>query len=183
MDELALLDDAALIERVRDGVDEAFETLWTRYYASAFNYAKTRVGGHIFDAEDIVTDAYAKVWRSLRAGRGPSTNFRAYLYAAIRTIAWDRVLRLEDPTDTIDDIPAEQPPEPGPESDAVAQCFYALNERYRRVLWLSEAEGLKPAEIGAILGLDARHVSVLAMRAREAFSKQYERVTGKEVTE
>lgn len=181
MDELALLDDAALIERVRDGVDEAFGTLWTRYYASAFNYAKTRVGGHVFDAEDVVTEAYSKVWRSLQAGHGPSTNFRAYLYTAIRTVAWDRVLRLEDPTEAIDDIPAEQPPEPGPETDLVARCFYALNERYRRVLWLSEVDGLKPAEIAATMGLDARHVSVLAMRSREAFSKLYERMAGEGV--
>jgi len=173
MDELALLDDAALIDRVRDGVDEAFEALWTRYYASAFNYARTRVGGRSFDAEEIVTDAYTKIWRSLHEGRGPSTNFRAYLYAAIRTVAWDRVVRLESPLDAVDDVAAPQLAEPTHEDDVVARCFYALNQRYRTVLWLSAVEGYKPAEVGAALGVDARHASVLIMRSKESFRKLY----------
>ena len=173
MDELALLDDATLVERVRDGVDAAFEVLWTRYYVSAFNYAKTRVGGRSFDAEEVVTDAYTRIWRSLHDGRGPSTNFRAYLYAAIRTVAWDRVLHSEQPLDAVDDVAAPQLAEPSHEDDMVARCFYALNERYRTVLWLSAVEGYKPAEIGEALGIDARHASVLIMRSKESFRKLY----------
>jgi len=173
MDELALLDDAGLLQRVRDGVEEAFRVLWTRYYVSAFNYAKTRVGGRTFDAEEIVTDAYTRIWRSLHDGRGPETNFRAYLYAAIRTVAWDRVLRLEDPLDALDDLAAPQLEEPGREDDVVARCFYALNQRYRTVLWLSAVEGYKPAEVGKALGVDARHASVLIMRSKESFRKLY----------
>jgi len=173
MDELALLDDATLIERVRDGVGGAFETLWTRYYASAFNYAKTRVGGRGFDADEVVTDAYARIWRSLSDGRGPSTNFRAYLYATIRTVAWDRVLHSDQPLDAADDMAAPQLDEPNQEDDLVARCFYALNERYRTVLWLNAVEGYKPAEIGKALGIDARHASVLIMRSKESFRKLY----------
>ncbi|MCL2652221.1 MAG: sigma-70 family RNA polymerase sigma factor [Propionibacteriaceae bacterium] len=173
MDDLALLDDAALLGRARDGVDGAFETLWTRYYASAFNYAKTRVGGRGFDADEVVTDAYTRIWRSLNDGRGPSTNFRAYLYAAIRTVAWDRAIRTDQSLDDAGDLAAPQLDEPSSDDDTVARCFYALNERYRTVLWLSAVEGYKPAEIGKALGIDARNASVLIMRSKESFRKMY----------
>lgn len=178
MNELIFLDDATLIERVRGGVTEALSVLWMRYYASAYNYARMQGGRHVNDSDDIVTDAFAKIWQAISRGRGPTENFRAYLYATIRTVAADRQTGVEDPVDDIESHLPSAPDhsdmlEPTPERDLIARCFYELGQRSREVLWLSAVEGLKPAEIGARMGLDARYVSVLSMRARGSFRKLY----------
>ena len=61
----------------------------------------------------------------------------------------------------------------GFESDAAARAFASLPERWQLVLWHTEVEGQRPAEVAPLLGLTANAVSQLAHRAREGLRQAF----------
>ena len=61
----------------------------------------------------------------------------------------------------------------GFENSAAAAAFASLPERWQLVLWHTEVEGQKPAEVGELLGMSANSVSALAYRAREGLRQAF----------
>ena len=61
----------------------------------------------------------------------------------------------------------------GFESDAAARAFASLPERWQLVLWHTEVEGQRPAEVAPLLGLTPNAVSQLAHRAREGLRQAF----------
>lgn len=53
------------------------------------------------------------------------------------------------------------------ERTMIARAFASLPERWQAVLWHTETEGARPAEVASLLGLTANGVAALAYRARE----------------
>lgn len=75
--------DIDLIARVRAGSSEAYGLLYERHLASARNLAR-QLSRSTADVDDLVAEAFAKVFATLRAGGGPTTAFRAYLLTTKR---------------------------------------------------------------------------------------------------
>jgi hypothetical protein len=82
--------------------------------------------------------------------------------------ATDDIASYEREPETFDD-----PTVTGFESVAAAQAFAALPERWQAVLWHTEVEGEKPAQVAPLLGLTPNGVSALAYRAREGLRQAY----------
>ena len=61
----------------------------------------------------------------------------------------------------------------GFESEAAARAFASLPERWQLVLWHTEVEGQRPAEVAPLLGLSPNAVSQLAHRAREGLRQAF----------
>ncbi|TCO45654.1 RNA polymerase sigma factor (sigma-70 family) [Kribbella antiqua] len=170
--------DAELIARVRNGDLEAYGELFGRHHHAAERMARQLVSAN--DADDLASDAFAKVLDALRSGGGPDISFRAYLLTTVRRVHVDRI-RSGRKVQTTDDIAAyEREPEgfddptvTGFESGAAAKAFASLPERWQAVLWHTEVEGEKPAAIAPLLGLTANGVSALAYRAREGLRQAY----------
>jgi RNA polymerase sigma factor (sigma-70 family) len=170
--------DAELIARVRGGDLEAYGELFGRHHLAAERMARQLVPAN--DADDLASDAFAKVLDALRSGGGPDVSFRAYLLTTVRRVHVDRV-RSGRKVQTTDDIASyERTPETfddptvtGFESGAAAKAFASLPERWQAVLWHTEVEGEKPAAIAPLLGLTANGVSALAYRAREGLRQAY----------
>ena len=55
----------------------------------------------------------------------------------------------------------------------IARAFASLPERWQAVLWHTEIEGARPAEVASLLGLTANGVAALAHRAREGLRQAY----------
>lgn len=170
---LDLLADEDLISRTRDGSSEAFEVLWVRHAASGRRVAArfTRAS----DPEDLVQEAYLRIYSALSHGKGPDGAFRPYLYQAIRNIAISWAGKPQ--TDSIDVI-AERSDgsdmsETVLENTVTAKAFRKLPERWQSILWYSEVEGMEPAEIAPLMGLKASAVSALAYRAREGLRREW----------
>ena len=115
----------------------------------------------------------------LQRGGGPDVAFRAYLLTAVRRLQVDRI-RATARLTTTDDMEAFDPGVPfvdtaveGFESAAAARAFASLPERWQLVLWHTEVEGDKPADIAPILGMSANSVSALAYRAREGLREAF----------
>ena len=169
--------DAELISRVRGGDVAAYGELFSRHKDAANRLAKQLIRGP--DADDLVSEAFAKVLTVLQGGGGPDVAFRAYLLTAVRRLHVDKV-RAGQRLQTTDDMTPFDPGVPfkdtavaGFESGAAAKAFASLPERWQLVLWHLEVEGQKPADIAPLLGMSANSVSALAYRAREGLRQAF----------
>jgi RNA polymerase sigma factor (sigma-70 family) len=170
--------DAELIESVRGGTIDAYGQLYERHVSAAYNLARQLARSQA-EADDLVSEAFAKVLDTLRAGRGPDSAFRAYLLTALRHTAYDKTRRdkkvdlTEDMTDVAPAVQFSDTAVAGLERSLAARAFAALPERWQMVLWHTEIEGQSPADVAPLLGLTANGVSALAYRAREGLKQQY----------
>jgi RNA polymerase sigma factor (sigma-70 family) len=169
--------DAELISAVRGGDVSAYGPLFERHVEAARRLARQLVGAA--DADDLVSDAFAKVLRVLQNGGGPDVAFRAYLLTAVRRLHVDKI-RANSKLHTTDNLEMFDPGVPfrdtaveGFESAAAAKAFASLPERWQAVLWHTEVEGQKPAEVAEILGMTPNSVSALAYRAREGLRQAF----------
>ncbi|WP_233617513.1 sigma-70 family RNA polymerase sigma factor [Actinomadura sp. WAC 06369] len=169
--------DAALISRVRAGDTDAYGTLCERHVPAARGLARHLADGDT--AEDAVQEALARILDLMRRGGGPDSGFRPYLLTAVRRAVYDRYRadRRVDPTDRIDDLdrgtPFEDPALRDLERSMVLGAFQSLPERWQTVLWHTEIEGARPAEVAPLLGLTANGAAALAYRAREGLRQAY----------
>ncbi|GEM_PF-253770 len=174
--------DAELITVVREGDTSAYGALYERHAAAARTVARQYVRSTA-DADDVVSDAFARTLSVLQGGGGPDVTFRAYLFTVVRRLSYDLVngARRTQPTDderTFETAfgpmaSTEDPTLEGFERSTVTRAYQDLPERWRAVLWYTEVENLSPAEIAPILGLTANGVSALAYRAREGLRQAY----------
>lgn len=173
--------DGELLEEVRGGSSRAYAQLYERHVASAYNMAR-QVAKSPAEADDLVSEAFAKVLDTLREGRGPTSAFRAYLLTSLRHTAYDRTRRdrkvqLADDVAEVSgadvSVPFHDTATAGLERTLAAQAFARLPERWQTVLWHIEVEGQSPAEVAPLLGLTSNGVSALAYRAREGLRQAY----------
>ena len=168
--------DADLVLRTRAGDRRAFAELWRRHYRSGLTVASSITSS--FDADDLVQEAYSRIYQAIAKGGGPTGSFRAYLFTSIRNTAagWGRA-RRETAIDELEALP-------DPDADAHAtdealdrslthRAFRSLPTRWQEVLWYTEIEQMKPAEIAPLLGMKATAVAQLAFRAREGLREAW----------
>ncbi|WP_191908023.1 sigma-70 family RNA polymerase sigma factor [Nocardioides cynanchi] len=169
--------DAELISAVRGGDVDAYGELFARHVDSARRLARQLAGPG--DADDLVSDAFTKVLLVLQRGGGPDLAFRAYLLTAVRRLHVDRIrsgARLRsvgDLTPFDPGLPFHDTAVEGFENAAAARAFASLPERWQMVLWHTEVEQQKPADIAPLLGMSANSVSALAYRAREGLRQAF----------
>lgn len=170
--------DIDLLTASRSGDKDAYATLYERHVPAARALARQLVRGRA-EADDVVAEAFAKVLAQLRRGRGPDGAFRPYLLTTVRRAAIDR-LRAEGKLVVSGEMEAFDPgvrfADPAVaklERTMIARAFASLPERWRAVLWHTEIEGARPAEVAALLGLTANGVAALAYRAREGLRQAY----------
>src|SRR5450830_570315 len=174
--------DAELIAAVRGGDSVAFGQLYERHAGAARAVARQYTNSAA-DAEDVVSDSFAKVFTILQGGGGPDVAFRAYLFTVVRRVAIASLGagKRVQPTDDLAQYEGSIGSQPGVDEPAiagfergvVAKAYDSLPERWQAVLWYTEVEGLQPAQIGPILGLTANGVAALAYRAREGLRQAY----------
>ncbi|WP_367128633.1 sigma-70 family RNA polymerase sigma factor [Saccharothrix sp. HUAS TT1] len=177
------LSDAELIDAVRAGEIQAYGQLFERHVAAARNLARHLAWSNA-EADDLVSDAFAKVLDTLRAGGGPDSAFRAYLLTALRHTAYDKTrrdkkLKLADDVEAVSGVekvttvPFHDPALATLERSLASKAFASLPERWQTVLWQTEIEGQTAAELAPLLGLTANGASALAYRAREGLKTAY----------
>ena len=162
--------DTELIESARSGDTSAFAELWRRHYRSAARVARQFTSS--IDADDLVSEAYARIFQRVLAGGGPTGAFRPYLYTTIRNLASSWGAASHDvQVDVIEEFEDERiPDDPGSwalDRTLTAKAFRSLPDRWQTVLWYTEVEGMDPHEVAPLMGLTANGVAALSYRARE----------------
>jgi RNA polymerase sigma factor (sigma-70 family) len=187
LEDPALWTDAELIAAVRAGDRAAYAQLYERHEPAARRMAR-QLSASPHDVDDLVAEAFARVFDMLSSGRGPDTAFRAYLLTAVRNGRYERARRdrrlelSEDMARHDQGEPWVDPVEAELDSSLAARAFASLPERWQTVLWYSEVEQETTAEVGSRLGLRPNAVAALAYRAREGLRQAFlqAHVTGRD---
>ncbi len=167
--------DAELIESARSGDTRAFGELWRRHFRSAARVARQFTS---IDADDLVSEAYVRIYQRVLAGGGPTGAFRPYLYTTIRNLAstWGAASK-DVQVDLIEDFEDERiPDDPAAwalDRTLTARAFRTLPDRWQTVLWYTEVEGMDPHEVAPLMGMSANGVAALSYRAREGLRKAW----------
>ena len=164
------VDDAALVERCRAGDLTAFEPLVEKYrqrvWRLAYNVLRDRE-----EAWDVAQEAFVKAYQALPSFRGQSA-FYTWLYRIAMNVAadrgrargaqgrafgtervpeedWERVLPDQDPGDESPDAAAARTEERA----KIMKALDTLSEDHRRIVMLSDLEGLSYREIAETLDI------------------------------
>lgn len=155
-----LLNESALIQRVAEGDQQAFLTLYD-HYASRVHALTLRILGNEMMAEEVTQDTFLKFWSRARlylAERGP---FLVWLLTIARRTALDR-LRMEARRPLLSD--SKDPETIWPllsngsqdSEEARWQSLYFivhdLPEDQRQVIELAYYQGMSQSEISEELG-------------------------------
>jgi RNA polymerase sigma-70 factor (ECF subfamily) len=176
-------DDAALVERMRAGHEEAFVELVQRYQPQLLRLAETTVGSQAV-AQEVTQDTWLAVLRGVDRFEGRSS-FKTWLFHILLNRARSaarREQRAGQPADTIDERFSKDggwttPPEPWADraddrvaaaqlAERVLELLPRLPEAQREVVMLRDVEGCDSFEVSAVLGITAGNQRVLLHRGR-----------------
>lgn len=183
---VASVNDAELLHHVQYGDEQAFATLYHRYWRFVFGLA-LRILANPQDAEDVSQEVFVQLYvrppkadlhQNFSAWLARVTTNRALNLARSRRrnhFHWFRWLRLNG------QFPQKTPV--ATEFDDLAlvvqHVLAQLSERDRALLALRTA-GLSYEEIAAILGLRPTSIGALLARAERRFRRQYEAIVAAE---
>lgn len=175
-------EDRDLIERARAGDVEAFERLVRKYsrFGGAIAFGVVR---DLDLAEDIVQEAFLRVYESLGTVRDPD-RFRGWFASLVRRRAID-ASRSRKAHAAIEDLPsepahkeedgvsmAEEPVLRDERRKRVLDAIGALPDADRMVLVLKHMDGLSYKEIAEITGDSIASVESRLFRARRALRER-----------
>jgi RNA polymerase sigma-70 factor (ECF subfamily) len=168
--------DTTLMIRAREGDLAAFEELVCRNQAKVWALA-WRCLGDAAEAQDIVQDAFLKIYRAASRYR-PTATFRTYLYRVVTRLCldWEAKKRPEY-TDTLPSFPdSSRNPEAlvgqNELSDAVRECLDDLPMNQRLAITLRHYDGMSYDEIAGVLDVSAKAVDSLLQRARDTLRQR-----------
>lgn len=156
---------------------ESFKKLYLPYmpklYHIAYNYL-----GNSADAEDMVQDAYLKLWDK-REDLVNADNTEAFCVTIIKNMCLDALrsdkYRQLKNTDTVEHLPEcsnENEAEVNEQANMVKQLIGRLPDIQRKIVILRDIDGYSFEEIGAILSLNLINVRVQLSRARKKIREQ-----------
>ena len=176
----AVPSDAELITAVRAGDDDAFATLWRRHEAAALRLARQITNPS--NAEDLVSESFARLLRVLRQGGGPDGAFRPYLFSTLRRLNIDNArsygqrISLTDDDNALEGEPSSSAADVAAlnaENSAAWRAWASLPESSRTLLWHLVVEEETPAQVAPLVGTSANGVSSRAVRARERLRQAF----------
>lgn len=165
--------DDALMAAAARGEASALQCLVERHNSAAWRLA-WRLTGDAGDAEDLVQDAFARLWRQAGRWQSGQAGVGAWLHRTITNLAIDRSRRkrpqpMADLPDSVD---------PAPLADAVVAqadlagriqaCVQALPERQRAAVVLTYWEGMTGPMAAETLLISPKAFESLLIRARTA---------------
>ncbi len=172
------ISDESLMERVTSGDHQAFAQIVERH-SGLFYSAAYRMCSNAEEAEDIVQDAFLKLWNKPQgydASKG--AKFTTWFYRVVTNLAIDRMRRQKpqakpEVLDVIaDSAPrADESLEHKDQQEALEDAIAALPDRQRAALNLCFYEGLSNKEAADILDVGVKGLESLLMRAKKALKE------------
>lgn len=169
------LPDEVLVQQLKLGHEEALAVLVTRhqrrFYSLAFRYLARRQ-----DAEDIVQDAFLRLWKHPEAWQDDrSTRFTTWFYRIIVNLCLDELRKKKpyqipegwDTEDTSDSQNTVLVLETRRQQALLEQAIQQLPERQRTALNLCFYEDISNQEAADIMGVPIKTLQSLLMRAKQ----------------
>ena len=174
--------DEALMDRIRRGDHGAFAIL-VRRHTNMFFAAAYRMCGDRTESEDVVQEAFLKLWTKPGAwDPAKGVKFTTWFYRVVTNLAIDRNRRerhyegsaaMENAPDRADR--ADQALETQEENEILERAIASLPDRQKTALNLCFYEGLSNKEAADILGIGVKALESLLMRAKAGLKEVFER--------
>ena len=169
------LDESRLVERARQGDDQAFAALFEQFHAPILNYLHRMVSDRAV-AEDLTQDTFIKAYKAL-PGTKPDLAFKAWLYRIATNTAISHLRRGK----IVKWLPFVSDPEQRGErlertvtrQTDISVALEQLPKHYASVLLLRHYQGLSLAETAEALDITENAAKLRLFRARKAFAKIY----------
>jgi RNA polymerase sigma-70 factor, ECF subfamily len=171
--------DEALMALVAEGDQRAFRSLMEKHMARAISFTERMVGKA--DADDVVQEAFLRVWARAALFDPRSGKFTSWLFRILVNLAIDSKRRpgranLEEALE----IPSPEPNAiqtliAGEERRSIAIAMNRLPERQRAAILLFHMEGLNGREAAQVMGVSEKAFESLLGRARNALKQEVEK--------
>jgi RNA polymerase sigma-70 factor (ECF subfamily) len=162
--------DHDLMARAARGDEQAFQILAKRHAGAAHRVARRILGSQAL-AEDVVQEAFLRVWSHAPRWR-PQAAFRTWLYRIIVNLALNTRRRAADlPLDAAAHVAAadslaDERLVRDERDRRLAAAIEALPARQRAAIVLTYQEGLSNAEAAAVLDTSVSGIETLLVRAK-----------------
>lgn len=156
------MDDAAAIQRCRNGDTNAFRHLVERYQNQAVGHAAALLG-NAADAQDAAQDAFIDAYRALGqfdAGR----RFYPWFYTLLRNRCLKAFRGRRSDTSSFDGFEIAAPG--SEEAGAVRAALAELSPEHREIITLRHLDGLSYGELAERLGIPRGTVMSRLFHAR-----------------
>jgi RNA polymerase sigma-70 factor (ECF subfamily) len=176
--------DDELIRMYRGGDVEAFDTLFDRYHASVYAFARTMLAG-AEGADEVLQETFLAVARTARTYR-PRGRFRSWLMRIVRNRCLNRIeaarvrraALAESGLGVVEVASGEaSPPQraaAGEQRRIVEAAIEALPDRQREAIALRAFEQMAYREIAEVLEMPIGTVKTLIHRARANLARALE---------
>lgn len=161
-----------LLEKIKNGDEKAFDTIYLRWYEPICNFLKVFTRDK-HDAEDLAQDVFATLWRK-RETIDTSKNGKSFLFTLARYTAADfhrkksaaRNYATQAKHESEEDI-SSQDVVIAKEMELITEYAIRLMPRQRQEVYLlSYKEGLKSSQIAEQLGIPEKSVRNHLYQAR-----------------
>lgn len=177
---MMLVNEKALLNKLTQGDEKAFETLFKAYYAPLCLYA-SHVLSNDEKAEEIVQELFVHLW-SQRNSLTINSSLRSYLFRSVKNqcLNWMQHLKIREKhaskmkeTALREYQEADYFLEVGL-AEKIEESINSLPEKRRQIFKLSREQGLKYQEIANQLGLSVKtvetHMGLALKQLREKLS-------------
>ncbi len=179
-DDAGSSDDIALMLRVKEGDEAAFEELVERHQYRVVGTVAKMLGGES-EAEDVAQQVFVRVWQS-RGRYSPSAKFTTWLLTITRNLVFNEMRRrrraklvpfeLDDGEHPVREHPDPRMPSASEQvlgtelQEAIGRAIASLPEAQRMAVVLRRYEEMPYEEIAKVLETTVPAVKSLLFRAR-----------------
>jgi RNA polymerase sigma-70 factor (ECF subfamily) len=169
--------DDGLLSQIAEGDRRAFAQLMDRHIDRAHGLAK-RVLGNKSDAEDVVQDAFMKVWQKAGQWQPGRAQFSTWLYRVVVNRCLD--LKRKPVNTALDNVAEQSDDRPDAYEDIAARQRQArivaavagLPERQQTAIALSYTAGMSNAQAAETMEISVKAFESLLVRAKRELRGQ-----------
>jgi RNA polymerase sigma-70 factor (ECF subfamily) len=174
--------DVAVIERARNGDDDAFVLLYEHFSPQIHRYVFRLIGNQEL-ADDVTQDTFLKAFQSIH-GIARDSNVSAWLYRIASNVCFDILRRRKlitwmpilEESDKSDEFTSDDFAPQVVESHIVRRALTEMPPALAVCLVLRSVEGFSCEEIAEILKVPKGTVFSRLARARESFIQAYNKL-------
>lgn len=167
--------DETLMERVGQADAPAYGELMSRHLDRSLGFAE-RVTGSRADAEEVMQEAFLRVWTAADRWRPDGARFTTWFYRVVLNLCIDR--KRKRPMAPLDKADIIVDPAPGADqryhdaecSRTVALALGTLPDRQRAAIALCYYRGMSNREAAEILSVSVKAIESLLTRGRKAMA-------------
>ena len=189
---LAVLSDEALMARIGQGDDAAYQTLVDRHVGQSTGMA-TRILFSQNDAEEVIQEAFLRLWRHAPSWKPDGAKFTTWFYRVIMNLCIDHKRKIQrrpkafvslssdsqEATSLVERLPAnddsaDQVIEKAQMKAAVQQAIDALPQRQKLAITLCYLQEMTNREAADMMDINIKALESLLVRGRKGLATRLE---------